>query len=52
MDVSGSDDPWIVLRDFNLVLGAHETTGNISLISCDDFLAALTIYDLLDIEMK
>ncbi|KAK3225536.1 hypothetical protein Dsin_005398 [Dipteronia sinensis] len=43
MDISGSDDPWLVLGDFNSVLGAHETTSNISTVSCDDFLAALTI---------
>ncbi|KAK1587825.1 hypothetical protein Q3G72_017180 [Acer saccharum] len=43
MDVVGSNDSWLVLGDFNSVLDAHETTGNISTISCDDFWVALTI---------
>ncbi|KAK2658156.1 hypothetical protein Ddye_004689 [Dipteronia dyeriana] len=38
--------------DFNSVLGAHETTGNIYTISCYDFRAALTVCDLVDIETK
>ena len=37
MDIVDSDDLWLVLRDFNLVLGAHETTSNVSTTSCDDF---------------
>ncbi|KAK2658406.1 hypothetical protein Ddye_004939 [Dipteronia dyeriana] len=52
IDIVGYDIPWLVLRDFNLVLRAHETTGNISTISCDDFRAALTVCDLVDIETK
>ena len=52
MDIAGSDDSWLVLRDFNSVLGAHKTTGNVSTISCDDFCVALTVYDLIDIETK
>ncbi|KAK0570758.1 hypothetical protein LWI29_005954 [Acer saccharum] len=52
MDIASSDDPWLVLGDFNSVLGTHETTGNVSTISCDDFRAALTVCDLVDIETK
>ncbi|KAK3229336.1 hypothetical protein Dsin_001217 [Dipteronia sinensis] len=52
MDIDGSDVPWLVLGDFNSVLGAHETTGNVSTIFCDDFCAALTVCDLVDIETK
>ncbi|KAK3222119.1 hypothetical protein Dsin_009144 [Dipteronia sinensis] len=52
MDIAGSDVPWLVLGDFNSVLGAHDTTGNVSTISCDDFRAALTVCDLVDIEIK
>ncbi|KAK2638051.1 hypothetical protein Ddye_025846 [Dipteronia dyeriana] len=34
------------------ITGAHETTGNVSTISCDDFCVALTVCDLVDIETK
>ncbi|KAK3195733.1 hypothetical protein Dsin_027043 [Dipteronia sinensis] len=47
-----SDAPWLVLRDFNSVLGAHETTGNISTISCEYFRAVLIVCDLVDIKTK
>ncbi|KAK2650253.1 hypothetical protein Ddye_017742 [Dipteronia dyeriana] len=50
MDIVGSDVPWLVVRDFNSVLNAHETTGNASTISCDDFRATLTVCDLIKIE--
>ncbi|KAK3184200.1 hypothetical protein Dsin_031486 [Dipteronia sinensis] len=52
MDIAGLDVPWLVLGDFNSVLGAHETISNVSTISCDDFRAALTVCDLVDIETK
>ncbi|KAK2652870.1 hypothetical protein Ddye_012726 [Dipteronia dyeriana] len=45
IDIAGSDIPWHVPKDFNSVLGDHETTGNISTISCDDFRVALTVHD-------
>ncbi|KAK2661124.1 hypothetical protein Ddye_007657 [Dipteronia dyeriana] len=52
IDIAGSEIPWLVLGDFNSILGAHETTGNISTIFCDDFRVALTVCDLVDIETK
>ena len=52
MNIAGLDDSWLVLGDFNSILGAHETAGNVSTISCDDFRAALTVCDLVDIETK
>ena len=52
MDIAGSDDPWLMLGDFNSVLSAHETIGNVFTISCDDFRATLTVSDLVDIETK
>ena len=30
-------DPWLVIGDFNAVMGTHETTGLPRSISCDDF---------------
>ncbi|KAK2655778.1 hypothetical protein Ddye_008830 [Dipteronia dyeriana] len=52
IDIAGSEVSWLDLEDFNSVLEAHETTGNVSTISYDDFSAALTACDLVDIKVK
>ncbi|KAK2658878.1 hypothetical protein Ddye_005411 [Dipteronia dyeriana] len=52
IDIAGSDLLWLVIGDFKSVIEAHETTDNISTISCYDFCAALIVYDLVDFETK
>ncbi|XP_024172190.1 uncharacterized protein LOC112178246 [Rosa chinensis] len=44
-------DPWVVLEDFNCVLGAHEKRGGSppNLISCLEFQQMCTAYELMDI---
>ena len=46
--------PWLVLGDFNCVLGAHEKRGGVLLKSnpCSDLLAMITNCDLLQIPTK
>ena len=41
-------DPWLVIGDFNVVIGTHETTGSPRSVSCDDFYPRVTICNLID----
>ena len=38
--------------DFNSDLRAHEITGNISSLSCDEFQAMIIVWALMDIETR
>ncbi|PON43341.1 Endonuclease/exonuclease/phosphatase, partial [Trema orientale] len=44
--------PWLVLGDFNSVMGAHETTGIIKRRSCEDFRAGVTLCNLIDLDTQ
>jgi len=52
MGFSGSKDPWFLVVNFNSVLGAYETTGNISSLPCDEFQAKIIVCDLMEIETR
>ena len=43
-------DPWLVINDFNVVMGTHETSGFLRSISYDDFRAGVTICNLIDLD--
>ena len=49
IDIHGS---WLVLGDFNAVMGAHESTSSPKALSCSDFRAGVTICDLVDIDSQ
>ncbi|PON38505.1 Endonuclease/exonuclease/phosphatase [Parasponia andersonii] len=44
--------PWLILGDFNSVMGAHETTGIIKRRSCEKFRAGVTLCDLVDLHSQ
>ena len=52
MNFSGSEDLWLLIGDFNSILGAHETTGNISSLPCDEFHAMILVLYLVEIETR
>ena len=45
-------DPWLVIGDFNAVIGTHETTSQPRSVSCDDFCAWVTICNLIDLDTQ
>ena len=52
MNFSGFEDPWLMVGDFNSVLGAHETSDDISSLPCDEFQSMITVCDLVEIETR
>ena len=52
LNFSRFGDPWLLVGDFNSVLGAHVTTSNISYLSRDEFQAVITVCDLVENETR
>ncbi|PON75644.1 Endonuclease/exonuclease/phosphatase [Trema orientale] len=46
------DGPWLVIGDFNSVMGAHETTGILKRQSCEEFRAGVTLCNLTDLDSQ
>ncbi|PON79266.1 Endonuclease/exonuclease/phosphatase, partial [Parasponia andersonii] len=44
--------PWLVLGDFNSVMGTHETTGIIKGRSCEDFRVSVTLCNMIDLDSQ
>ena len=45
-------EPWLLVGDFNPILGAHEATGNIASLSCDEFQAMITVCDEFQVDTQ
>ncbi|PON48518.1 Endonuclease/exonuclease/phosphatase, partial [Trema orientale] len=46
------DGPWLVMGDFNSIMGAHETTGILKRQSCEEFRAGVTLFNLTDLDTQ
>ena len=44
--------PWFAIGDFNVVLGAHETSGNPSTSSCMDFRTAISLCNWVELDSQ